>query len=235
MTTYVISALFLFLAFYSFLGWIAEVVYVLLREKHLQNRGFLTGPLVPIYGFGAIALILFVAPYISNPFLVFLASVIITSALEFLTHLVLDKLFHIELWEYRSRRFNLQGRICLENSLLFGMLGLLLVYAIHPAFSQLIVRLPPEILIAVAWTMIGILIIDSANSIRSLAKLRPILDEVAGTLAQTQDRIQQNAVALQNGIDHRRESAIYLATVERLTRAFPQAASSRRVTPQEET
>jgi uncharacterized membrane protein len=221
--------LFLFLAVYSFLGWIAEVLYVLVRERSLQNRGFLTGPFVPIYGFGAIALILLVLPYIDNPFVVFIASVLITSILEFVTHLVLDKLFHIKLWDYSNRRFNLQGRICLENSLLFGMLGLLLIYVLHPAVVRLLVAIPHDAAIALAWTLIGILIVDAANSIRSLAKLRPVLDGVSGTLAQTHDRIEQGVIHLEDTIGQRRSAtdAAHLATLDRLVKAFPHAKSSK--------
>ena len=223
--------IFLFLACYSFLGWIAEVSYVLIRERSLQNRGFLTGPFVPIYGFGAIALILLVLPYIDNPFLVFLASLAITSTLEFVTHLVLDKVFHIKLWDYSDRRFNLRGRICLENSLLFGTLGLLLIYVLHPAVARMLVAIPHDVAIALAWTLIGILIVDSANSIRSLAKLRPVLDEVAGTLAQTHDRVEQSVIQLEQAIDQRRSTIdiAHLATLGRLARAFPHAKSSKAV------
>jgi len=226
---YALSLIFLFLACYSFLGWVAEVSYVLVREKSLQNRGFLTGPFVPIYGFGAIALVYLVLPYIDNPFVVFVASVAITSTLEFVTHLVLDKAFHIKLWDYSDRPFNLQGRICLENSLLFGALGLLLIYVLHPAFVQLLMAIPHEVAIALAWMLIGILVVDSANSIRSLAKLRPVLDEVAGTLAQTHDRIEHGVSQLEETIGRRRSTAdlAHSATVGRLVKAFPHARSSK--------
>lgn len=225
---YAISMLFLFLAVYAFLGWIAEVLYVLVRERSLQNRGFLTGPTVPIYGFGAIALILLVLPYVSNPFLVFLASVLITSTLEFVTHLVLDKLFHIKLWDYSTRRFNLWGRICLENSLLFGLLGVLLIYVIHPVLARVLVAIPHDVAIAVAWALIGILLVDAVHSITTLAKLRPVLTEVSGTLAQTHDRIEQGITQLEQTIDERRATADFarLATLGRLMKAFPHAKSS---------
>jgi uncharacterized membrane protein len=225
---YSLSLLLLFLAVYSFLGWIAEVADVLVTTKHLQNRGFLTGPFIPIYGVGAIALLLLVLPYINNPFLVFVASVLITSTLEFFTHLALDKIFHIKLWDYSEMRFNLQGRICLLNSILFGGLGLLLIYVLHPAFVKLLIAIPHDVVIALGGTLTGILIVDAANSIRSLAKLRPVLDEVAGTLAQTHSRIEQQAVHLQNVFDHRRTTADlnHLATLSRLSKAFPRARST---------
>jgi len=225
---YEVSLLMLFLAFYSFLGWIAEVSFVLVTDHRLQNRGFLTGPFVPIYGFGAILLLLLVEPYVENPFLVFLASVVITSTLEFFTHLVLDKAFHIRLWDYSDRRFNLQGRICLQNSLLFGGLGLLLLYVIHPAFSDAVALLSPEVAIAIAWTLIGILIVDFANSVRTLAKVRPVLDQLSTTLAHAHDEVEVNVVRLDQQLAARREAFANVpkSTIERLSRAFPHARSS---------
>jgi uncharacterized membrane protein len=147
---YTFSLFLLFLACYGFLGWVAEVLYVFAtsRPHRLQNRGFLAGPFLPIYGIGAIALLLLVYPYVGNPFLAFVASVAITSTLEFVTHLVLDKLFHIKLWDYSSRPFNLRGRICLQNSLLFGVLALLLIYVIHPTLSAFLDGLPATVAIA---------------------------------------------------------------------------------------
>jgi len=231
---YAISMIFLFLACYAFLGWIAEVVYVLVRERSLQNRGFLTGPFVPIYGVGGVAMVLLVIPYIDNGFLVFVACIAITSTLEFMTHLVLDKAFHISLWDYSDRRFNLQGRICLENSLLFGLLGLLLIYVLHPAFVRLLVSIPHEVSIAIAWALIGILIVDAANSIRSLAKIRPVLAEFSGTLAQTHDRIERGVIQLEQTMDSRRAAVSHadLATLARLVAAFPRARSS--ATPEQD-
>jgi len=229
MTLYAFSLFLLYLAVYAFLGWVAEVTFVFAGTRHLQNRGFLTGPFLPIYGIGAIALVLLVQPYVDNPFLVFLASVVITSALEFFTHLVLDKVFHIKLWDYSARPFNLQGRICLQNSLLFGGLGLLLLYVIHPAAAMLLGSLPHSAAIALAFTLLGILIIDTANSIRSLAKVRPVLDKLKGTLAEAHTHIEQDAEQQFEKREQRRSmaDASHSGTIGRLSRAFPHARSSR--------
>ena len=226
---YEFSLLALFLACYSFLGWIAEVLFVFVTTQKLQNRGFLTGPFLPIYGVGAVLLVVLVIPYVANPFLVFLATVVITSALEFFTHLALDKIFHIKLWDYSGKRFNLQGRICLENSLLFGVLGLALIYVIHPLLNDLLRALPHDAAIAIAWTLIGILIIDAANSFRSLGKVRPVLDHVAGTLEQAHDHVQQLAVQRHQTEEEKRRAgdAVHRGTVRRLARAFPHARSSK--------
>jgi len=223
------SLVLLYLAIYSFIGWIVEVLWVFAKSQHLQNRGFLTGPFLPIYGIGAVLLVLFVEPYVKNPFLVFLASVVVTSTVEYLSSLILDKVFHISLWNYHDRRFNLNGRICLENSLGFGALGLLLIYVLHPLISDGLKALSPDAAIAIAWTLIGILIVDSANSIRSLAKVRPVLDELHGTLAEAHAEIEQRAVRIHQARTEkdlaRRPAST--STLGRLARVFPHARSAR--------
>jgi uncharacterized membrane protein len=226
---YAFSLVLLYVAIYSFIGWIVEVLWVFAKSQHLENRGFLTGPFLPIYGIGAILLILFVEPYVKNPFLVFVASVVVTSTVEYLSSLVLDKVFHISLWDYHDRRFNVNGRICLENSLGFGTLGLLLIYVLQPWISGGLKALPPDAAIAIAWALIGILIVDSANSIRGLAKVRPVLDELHGTLAQAHTEIEKRAVrmrATRTEKEAARRSASR-STLGRLARIFPRARSSR--------
>ena len=226
---YVFALIFLFLTLYSFVGWVAEVVFVFVSTRHLENRGFLTGPFVPIYGFGALAMIYFVSPYIKNPFLVFIASVVIASVLEYVTHLALDKIFHVKLWDYSDKPFNLHGRICLENSLLFGMLGLLLLYVLQPFVSSLLIHIPHDATIAVAFALFGILIVDAANSFRSLAKVRPVLDEVHGTLEQAHTRIESQANDIHATVEARRQAggALHRGTIGRLARRFPGARSTR--------
>jgi uncharacterized membrane protein len=217
----------LYLACYSLLGWVAEVIYVFARTQHLQNRGFLTGPFLPIYGIGAVLLILFVEPYVTNPFLVFVASVAVTSALEYLGSLTLDKLFHVTLWDYHGRPFNLNGRICLQNSLAFGVLALLLIYVIHPVLKVWLTDLPEAAAISLASLLLGILLVDLANSVRSLAKARPVLDRLEGTLAEVHSEIETRAKEAEVARASRRTAftRAHVATVGRLSRVFPGSRS----------
>ena len=228
MAVYEISVLVLYLAIYSFLGWIVEVLYVFATTQKLENRGFLTGPFLPIYGVGAVLLVLLVLPYVKNPFLVFLASFVITTVLEFVTHLALDKIFHIRLWDYSDKPVNIHGRVCLQNSLMFGVLGLLLIYVLHPLASGLIALLPQPVAIAVASVLLGILLVDAANSFLSLAKVKPELDKVKGSLAQVHAKIEADAVAAAAKEQARRSAfdAAHAHTVARLDRIFPQAHST---------
>lgn len=222
---YSLSVIMLGLACYSFLGWVAEEVFVLATTQKVENRGFLTGPFLPIYGIGATALVLLVEPYVENPFLVFVACVVITSVIEYLGSLMLEKLFHLTLWDYHDQKFNIRGRICLRNSLCFGALGLLLIYVLQPWISAGIAALPREAAIALGWSLIGILVIDATNSIRSLTKVRPVLDHLHGTLAEAHAQIEQRTVIVEQTMAERRSAN--RTTLGRLTKAFPQARSVR--------
>lgn len=233
MGVYEVSVLVLYLAIYSFIGWVVEVLFVFTTSQKLENRGFLTGPFLPIYGTGAVLLLVLVLPFVKNPFLVFVASVVITSALEFLTHLALDKIFHIKLWDYSNKPFNLHGRICLQNSLLFGVLGLLLIYVLQPFVMTIVKALSPTAAISLASVLLAILVIDSANSFFSLAKIRPAMDRVKGRMSQVHDEIEADA-RKQAAKRTERRSAVERAhahTVSRLNRAFPRAHSSKSSAP----
>jgi len=222
---YSISLVMLYLAVYSFIGWLCEEVFVLVTTQKLENRGFLTGPFLPIYGVGAIAMLLLVEPYVKNPFLVFVASTVVCSVIEYAGSLLLDKVFHITLWDYHDQKFNLHGRICLRNSLCFGALGLALIYVIQPFVGAGLKHLPQDAAIAIAWTLIGILVVDSANSFRSLAKVKPVLDELHGTLAEAHDHIEQRTVVAEQTMAEKEAArrAARHSTLGRLTRAFPRA------------
>jgi uncharacterized membrane protein len=122
----------LYFSIYAFFGWVWEFVFIWLTSRQLHWHGFLRVPLLPIYGFSAIAILLFVQPYIDNPFLVFLAGAFVVSLIEFFTGLVLDKFFHLRLWDYRDMPLNIMGYTDLYTSLGFGMMSLFLVYVVQP-------------------------------------------------------------------------------------------------------
>lgn len=116
----------------SFVGYLMEVAWVGICEKRVVNRGFLCGPVIPIYGFGAILILFCLLRYYDDPVVVFVFGVIITSALEYFTSFIMEKIFHNRWWDYSNDRYNLNGRICLRNSFAFGILSLVIIYAVVP-------------------------------------------------------------------------------------------------------
>lgn len=214
---------------YAFLGWVLEIVSALVVDRTLRNPGFLTGPVVPIYGVGAIAIVLLIDPFVDNPFLVFLASVAVTTAIELVTHVLLEKLLHVKLWDYSARRFNFQGRICAENSLFFGILALLVVYVLQPALSSLLGLIPEAVAIAIAFSLIGVLVVDFGNSVWSMLRTRPQIRALARTFTELRERTEAQFAQLHDlteDIQHaarRRGRDLQRWNLERLESAFPNA------------
>lgn len=121
---------------YSFLGYICEVVYCSIGQRKLRNRGYLYLPFCPIYGFGAIFILLAMLPIRNLWYVVLIAGILLTSTLEYLTSYLMERIFHMRWWDYSLRKFNIHGRICLRNSLMFGGLVMLVIYGIQPVLLK---------------------------------------------------------------------------------------------------
>ena len=125
---------------YSFLGWIVETTYVSIKNKRFINRGFFIGPYCPIYGTGGIIL-LSLDKYQNDPLVIFILSIFICSIIEYLTSYFLELIYKVRWWDYSNRFFNINGRICLFNSICFGLFGLLVVCILNPFFTTKLLKL----------------------------------------------------------------------------------------------
>lgn len=151
---------FLVFIIFSFVGWVSEVLYVgIFFEHKFVNRGFLHGPICPIYGLGGLSILLLPQQLYSTWVPLFFASMIFGSVVEYISSWILEKLFHTRWWDYSHYKFNLKGRICLLNSLLFGAMGLLIIHFVQPyvmkflsLFSDFTLSLTADIL-AIALTI----------------------------------------------------------------------------------
>lgn len=117
----------LFFYLYSFLGWLWESGYVSFRQGRWVNRGFLRGPILPLYGFGALALLSLLLPWAASPALAFLVGMTGATALEYITGQALESLFGVRYWDYSMYRWNLKGYICLPASLCWGFFSVALL------------------------------------------------------------------------------------------------------------
>ncbi len=127
---------------FSFLGYVSEVIYCSVPKHRFVNRGFLYGPYLPIYGSGAMIVLIVLEPVHDYPVLVFVLGLVFTSILEYFTSWALEKLFSVKLWDYSAHRININGRVCMLNSTLFGIMSLALVYIVNPPVSRFIDRIP---------------------------------------------------------------------------------------------
>ena len=183
--------IFLLLMVYSLLGWCGEMIYCsLCQGKLCEKRGFLNGPLCPIYGHGALVVLLCLDGGCENPLLTFLLGAVLTSAVEYVTSFAMEKLFHMRWWDYSQFRFHLNGRICLLNSALFGLASVFLCHAANPLVTAWLTGLfavgvgtPLALLLLAVYLADIVLSVRSAIQIGSrLEQLHAIHDELAAKL-----------------------------------------------------
>lgn len=148
-----------------------EILFTLYKDKTLVNRGFLMGPYCPIYGSGCILIILLLKRYISDFIVLFIMAMVICSILEYLTSYIMEKLFKARWWDYSDRKFNINGRICLEMMVPFGLLGCLLMYVINPFISGILSNVPKNILNPIAIVLFILFVIDNIASYSIITKL----------------------------------------------------------------
>ena len=117
---------------YAILGWIIETTLVSIEKRKFVNRGFLIGPYCPIYGFGGLAITILLKNYTKDPIVLFLMAVIICGILEYFTSYIMEKIFKARWWDYSAKKYNINGRICLETVVPFGILGCLVMYVLNP-------------------------------------------------------------------------------------------------------
>ena len=168
----IVCKYFLYFMIYSFLGWFMEVCVSLWNKHKFINRGFLIGPYCPIYGWGCLAIIIIVGQNTSDILSVFLKSILICSLLEYFTSYFMEKIYNVRWWDYSNKKFNINGRICLETMMPFGLLASLIIYVLHPAVIKLVNLLSPESLVIIASILFIIYIIDNIVSTYILFKIK---------------------------------------------------------------
>lgn len=156
---------FLLFLIYSFIGWLIEVIGKLIEKHKFINRGFLIGPICPIYGHGCILMILTLSRYKDNPLTLFICAIFICSLLEYFTSYFMEKIFKARWWDYSTKRFNLNGRICAETMIPFGILGTLVICVINPIFEYLLNLFNFETIKITAVVLFIIYIIDNTISL----------------------------------------------------------------------
>ena len=156
---------FLLFLIYSFIGWLIEVIGKLIEKHKFINRGFLIGPICPIYGHGCLLMILTLSRYKDNPLVLFVNAIFICSLLEYFTSYFMEKIFKARWWDYSTRKFNLNGRICAETMIPFGILGTLVICVINPIFEYLLNLFNFETIKITAVVLFIIYIIDNTISL----------------------------------------------------------------------
>ena len=164
--------LFLIFMIYNFIGYIVEMIYMAIKNKRINNRGFLCGPVLPVYGIGAVFMIYSLTKYSKDPMAVFVLSGVICSILEYLTSVILEKIFHNMWWDYFDYKFNLNGRICLLNTILFGIGGVAIICVFQPFVVKFLNLFSLKFLSVVSFIILIIFIVDIIYSVIVAYNLR---------------------------------------------------------------
>lgn len=180
---------------YGFLGWCSEVAFAAFKEKKFVNRGFLNGPICPVYGFGVGFVVSLLMPYKSNVFFMYIASVIAVSAIEWITGFALEKIFHSRWWDYSDQPFNLSGYICLPFSLIWGAACMLIVYVVHPLVTRMVGWIPQLLGIVLLIILFAGMAADlwvTASGIFKMNKRLRKMSEIAEELHNISEQLGEN-------------------------------------------
>ena len=172
------SAFLIFILF-SFIGWISEVIYVGVTSAHkFVNRGFLYGPLCPVYGFGGV-MILMLPPSLYKTWIpLFFASMILCTIVEYFVSWLMEKLFHTRWWDYSHYKIQLNGRICLLNSILFGFLGVVVIHFVYPLMIDLLNSLGQTLINISGMIILAVLSVDIFFTVRKLVDFANVMKKL---------------------------------------------------------
>lgn len=178
---------FLLFLSYSFLGWLMEVIGKLITLKRFINRGFLIGPYCPIYGTGAILITFLLKKYTEDPITLFIMAILVCGILEYLTSYFMEKIYHARWWDYSQRKFNINGRVCLNTIIPFGLLGMFIIYISNPFLTSKIQLLPEIWLNLLFWLLLIIYIVDNIISTKIISYVGKTTKEIGKDLDNTEE------------------------------------------------
>ena len=188
------QALWIFII-YAFLGWCSEVAFAAVNKGKFVNRGFLNGPVCPIYGVGMLIVVLCLWSLRDRPLLLFLGSALLTTALEFVTGFVLERFFHDKWWDYSDKPFNIMGYVCLKFSIFWGLACTFIMLIIHPiiyGFIRLIPHIVGVVLLVIIMTGF---VIDVAVTVSTIVKFNrrlKVMDDIAAKIKVLSNQIGEN-------------------------------------------
>ena len=188
---------------YSFMGWLMEMIVCNLGKKEIVNRGFLIGPICPIYGNGCLLIILLLKKYLDDPFALFVMAVLICSVLEYFTSWMMEKLFKARWWDYSEKKFNINGRICLKNCIGFGLLGILIMYIVNPFIVKQLLKLNKTLVLVVVIVLSVIYVVDNIMSLKVIQSFKKVAKTIhKDSTAEITKRVRK--VLSEKGVLYRR-------------------------------
>lgn len=229
-----ISYLAFYFIIYSMAGWLMESIYRSVVERKFVNSGFMYGPYCPIYGFGTLIMILVLQNFKNNVTILFMVSFVVLSFWEYIVAIYLEKVYHTKYWDYSDEKMNIKGRICLENSIYWGILGVVFTLLIHPQIAKHSILIPQNIVFYFDIILISIMIIDFIISSikthaisKNIAKLKVLSEKIKEKLTKTNKPIKnvtKNSDEIDVGkleIEHNKLKIALYKQLTRMKNAFP--------------
>lgn len=180
---------------YGFLGWCTEVAYATVKQRRFVNRGFLNGPICPIYGIGVGVVVQFLTPVEDNLILLYVTSTLLVTVIEGLTGLFMDRIFHHKWWDYSNQPWNIGGYVCLMFSFIWGAACVMIVKVIHPLLHKglsLIPAIVGVLLIIVLGTVLSADLYVTASGILKLNRRLEAMEKIAAELRELSDKVGEN-------------------------------------------
>ena len=222
---YPIYDLFLYFIFYSFLGWGMETCYCSICERRLVPRGFLYGPICPIYGAGVLLMILFFTPLKRNLVLFYVTAVVVMSSWEYFVAWLLETATHVKYWDYSHFPFNLKGRICLWVALVWGILSYVVIFYIHPPIDARFDLIPLVLKYTLCGVLLIVLLTDATFTIHHLALVSKLVVGVTALNEELQVQLSLGKADLADKLEPKAEAVrqkyyTEIAKLERISRRF---------------
>ena len=176
---------------YSFLGWVMESVVRSVIEKKIINTGFLRGPFCPIYGIGAIIMLIFLERFQSRPIMLFFIAITILTTWEYIVGVIKKKVFNTKYWDYSDQKFNFQGRICLTNSICWGILGVLFVKYLHPFIESVIMKIDTKLLYYSITIIAIVMVVDFITTVVKIKNIKITLEKIDKTNKEIKEKLKE--------------------------------------------
>ena len=207
MESYSVLQWMFFFYFYCFAGWCIESAYVSVKERKLTNRGFMRGPFLPLYGSGAVMMLVVSMPFQDNILMVYAAGCVGATVLEYVTGVTMEALFKVRYWDYSNQKFNFQGHVCLGTTLAWGLLTILMTKVVHIPVEQLVFSIPDRALKVSTYILTILIVADFSLSFKAAIDLRNILvkmEQVKEEMVHIQKRLNDIFAQVNHGMENYR-------------------------------
>lgn len=197
-----------FFYFYCFFGWVFESTYVSVKSRKFVNRGFMRGPFLPIYGSGAIMMLVVSMPFQDNLILTYLAGCVGATVLEFVTGTVMEALFKVRYWDYSNQKFNYKGHICLGSTIAWGFLTIFMTEFLHRGVEKLVFSIPDLIITILTIALTIVILVDFTLSFKAALDLRDVLiglDKAKAEMERIQKRLDVIVAVASDELETRRQ------------------------------